>query len=147
RAVFVSAAVILGSMALMGQSRGWLFALPVVAVIFLALTPGRVRTSLTLLLVLAGVGVTIPAVLDVYDKRGAALSSAMDGTANWILGAAVGAGALAALAGIVDRRRRVSPLAARRAGAAMLATALVALVVGAGVYVARGSPTHDVSHA
>jgi hypothetical protein len=49
----------------MGQSRGWLFALPVVALIFVAVTPQRVRTSLTLLLAAGGVAATIPAVLDV----------------------------------------------------------------------------------
>jgi O-antigen ligase len=147
RGVFVGAAVVLGSMALLGQSRGWLFALPLVAAIFVVATPGRVRTPLTLLLVLAGVGVTIPAVLNVYDKRGTALATALDGTANWTLGAAVVAGALAAVAGIADRRRRVSRIAARRAGAAMLATAAVALVLGAGVYVAERDPLHDVSHA
>jgi tetratricopeptide (TPR) repeat protein len=148
RGVLVAGAVVLGSMALMGQSRGWLFALPIVAVVFLVLTPNRVRTALTLLIVLAGVGVTIPAVLDVYDKRGAALATALDGTANWVLGAAAGAGGVAALLAILDRRRRVSRLAARRTGAAMLAGAAVALVIGAGVYVgARGSPFTDVAHA
>ena len=148
RGVLVASAVVLGSMALMGQSRGWLFAIPVVAVLFLALMPGRVRTALTLLIVLAGVGVTIPAVLDVYDKRGPALATALDGTANWILGAAAGAGGIAAALAVLDRRRRVSRLGARRAGAAMLAAAAVTLVVGAGVYVgARGSPFTDVAHA
>jgi hypothetical protein len=147
RGVFVGAAVVLGSMALLGQSRGWLFALPVVAAVFLAWTPGRVRTALTLLLVLAGIGVTIPAVLNVYDKRGTVLATALDGTANWTLGAAVLTGALAAVAGIADRRRRASRLTARRAGAAMLATAAAALVLGAGVYVSARDPVHDVSHA
>ena len=52
-------------------------ALPIVAVIFLIVTPGRVRTTLTLLLVLGGVGITIPAALDVFDKSGRALAGAM----------------------------------------------------------------------
>jgi tetratricopeptide (TPR) repeat protein len=148
RGIFAAVGVVLGSMALMGQSRGWLFALPFVAIAFLVLTPGRVRTALGLIVVVAGVGLAVPAVLDVYDKRGQALSNAIDGTANWIFGAAAAAGVAAALVGIVDWRWRASRLTARRAGAALLATALVALVAGAAVYVAeRGSPAHDISHA
>jgi tetratricopeptide (TPR) repeat protein len=148
RGIFAALAVVLGSMALMGQSRGWLFALPIVVVAFLVLTPGRVRTAVGLMVVLAGVGLTVPAVLDVYDKRGEALSNAIDGTANWIFGAAAAAGVVTALVGIADWRWRPSRVTARRAGAALLATALVALLAGAAVYVAeRGSPAHDISHA
>jgi len=148
RSVFIAGAVVLGSMALLGQSRGWLFALPIVAALFIALTPGRVRTSLTLLLVIGGIGAAVPAVLEVYDKRGAALATALDDTANWIFGAAVAAAGIAALAAVLDRRRRARRVTARRAGAAMLALAGVALVVGAGVYMGeRGTPGRDVSHA
>ncbi|MEA2367408.1 MAG: hypothetical protein QOH38_126, partial [Thermoleophilaceae bacterium] len=148
RGIFAAVGVVLGSMALMGQSRGWLFALPLVVIAFLVLTPGRVRTTIGLLTVVAGIGLTVPAVLDVYDKRGQALASALDGTANWILGAAVATGGVTALVAIADRRRRVSRVAARRAGVAMLATAVAALALGAGVYVAeRGDPFTDVAHA
>jgi len=148
RSVFIAGAVVLGSMALLGQSRGWLFALPLVAALFIALSPGRVRTALTLLLVVGGIAVAVPAVLNVYDKRGAALATALDDTANWIFGAAVGAAAIAALAAVLDRRRRVRRITARRVGAGMLAAAAIALVAGAGVYmVVRGSPGRDISHA
>src|SRR2546421_2412804 len=141
RSVFIAGAVVLGSMALLGQSRGWLFALPIVAALFIALTPGRVRTSLTLLLVIGGIGVAVPAVLNVYDKRGAALATALDDTANWIFAAAVGAAAIAALAAVLDRRRRVRRITARRVGAGMLAAAAIALVAGAGGdMVERGGP-------
>jgi tetratricopeptide (TPR) repeat protein len=147
RGIFAALAVVLGSMALMGQSRGWLFALPIVLVAFLVLTPGRVRTAIGTAVVLAGVGLAVPAVLDVYDKRGQELSNAIDGTANWIFGAAAAAGVVTALVGIADWRWRPSRLTARRAGAAMLATAAVALLAGAGVYLAERSPGHDISHA
>ncbi|MFL5781288.1 MAG: O-antigen ligase family protein [Thermoleophilaceae bacterium] len=147
RGIFAALGVVLGSMALMGQSRGWLFALPFVVVAFLVLTPRRVRTAVGLLVVLAGIGLTVPAVLDVYDKRGQALSNAIDGTANWIFGAAAAAGVVTALVGIADWRWRPSRFTVRRAGAAMVAAALVALVAGAAVYVAERSPAHDVSHA
>jgi O-antigen ligase len=148
RGVLIGAAVLLGGLALLGQSRGWLFALPVVAAIFLVATPQRVRTSLTLLLAGAGVAVTLPAVLGVYDKSGSALSHSMESAARAILLAAVVAGILAALAALPDRRRRLSGVGGRRLGAALLAAAVLAAGVGMVVYVAeRGSPFTDVAHA
>ncbi|HEX8075004.1 MAG TPA: hypothetical protein VF545_08480, partial [Thermoleophilaceae bacterium] len=148
RGTFVAAAVLLAGLALLGQSRGWLFALPLVALVFVAMTPRRVRTSLTLLLVGAAVGVTIPAVLDVYDNSGAALQSAVDRAAGSIVAAAIAAGAVAALAALADRRRPVSRAEGRRAGVAMLAAAALALTAGTVVYVAeRGSPFTDIADA
>ena len=148
RGVLIFSAVLLGGLALMGQSRGWLFALPVVAVIFLVATPRRVRTSLTLLLTAAGVGATIPAVLDVYDKTGPALARSMDSAARAILIAAVLSGLVAAVAGVADQRVRVSRDGGRRLGAALLAAAAALAVVGTAVYVAdRGSPFTDIAHA
>ena len=148
RGAFLGSAVLLGGLALMGQSRGWLFALPIVAVIFLIVTPGRVRTTLTLLLVLGGVGITIPAALDVFDKSGRALADAMGTAANWILGVAVAVGAIGALAAAADRRRRPSRLAARRAGAVLLVSGAFLLCTGTVVYFAeRGSPFTDIGHA
>ena len=148
RAVFVGAAVLLAGLALMGQSRGWLFALPVVAVIFLIVTPQRVRTTLTLLLVLAGVGVTIPSVLDVYDKSGRELGDAMSSAAGTMLPAAIVTGAVAGLAAVADRRVRASPALARRAALALAAAGVFALGAGSIAYVAdRGSPFTDIAHA
>jgi hypothetical protein len=148
RGIFAAFGVVLGSMALMGQSRGWLFALPFVAIAFLVLTPGRVRTTIGLFAVLGGIGLAVPVLLDVYDKRGQALSSAIDGSANWIFGMGAAVGVVTALVAIADRRFRVSRLTARRAGAAMLAVAALALTAGAAVYVAeRGSPADDVGDA
>jgi O-antigen ligase/polysaccharide polymerase Wzy-like membrane protein len=148
RGVLIFSAVLLGGLALMGQSRGWLFALPVVAAIFLVATPRRVRTSLTLLLAVAGVAVTIPAVLDVYDKTGPTLARAMDSGARAILLAALATGLVAALAGIADRRVRASREGGRRMGAALVAAAAAAALAGSVVYVAeRGSPFTDIAHA
>src|SRR5207248_662375 len=146
--VLIFSAVLLGGLALMGQSRGWLFALPVVAAIFVVATPRRVRTSLTLLLAVAGVAATIPAVLDVYDKTGPALARAMDSAARAIVLAALATGLVAALAAMADRRVRVSREGGRRMGAALVAAAAAAALAGSVVYVAeRGSPFTDIAHA
>jgi O-antigen ligase len=148
RGLLVAAAVLLGGLALMGQSRGWLFALPVVALVFVAVTPKRVRTSLTLLLAAAGVALTIPAVVDVYDESGRALARSVDSAGRAILLAAVVAGAIAFLTGLPDRRVKVSREGGHRLGAALATIALLAAFAGTAVYVAeRGSPFTDVAHA
>jgi hypothetical protein len=148
RALLVAAAVLLGGLALMGQSRGWLFALPVVAIAFVAVTPRRVRTSLTLLLAAAGVALTIPAVVDVYDETGQALVRSIDSAGHAILLAAVAAGAVAFLTGLPDRRIGVPREAGRRLAAGLAAVALLTACAGTAVYVAeRGSPFSDIAHA
>ncbi len=148
RALFVAAAVLFGGLALMGQSRGWLFALPVVAVIFLVASPNRVRTTLTSLLVLAGVGVTIPAALDVYDKSGSSLAHAMSSAAGTIIAAAAVTGVVAGIAAVPDRRFRASRATGRRAAEALALAAIAAVAVGTVVYVnSQGSPFTNIAHA
>lgn len=148
RALFVGAAVLLGGLALMGQSRGWLFALPIVALLFLLLTPQRVRTTLTLALVLGAVGVCVPAILDVYDESGPPLAGATDDAGTAILGAAAVAAALAGMGAFADRAQRRSRRVDRAAGWALGVAAAVALVAGGAVYVAeRGSPFTDAADA
>src|SRR3954447_13646861 len=148
RALLVAAAVLLGGLALMGQSRGWLFALPLVFLVFVAVTPKRVRTSLTLLLAAAGVALTVPAVVDVYDESGRALARSVDSAGRAILLAAVAAGAVALLVALPDRSVSVSRASGRRMGAALAAAAVLAACAGTAVYVAeRGSPFTDIAHA
>ena len=148
RAAFAGSAVLLGGLALMAQSRGWLFALPVVAIAFVAFTPQRVRTTLTLLLVGGAVALTIPSVLDVYDVEGAELIDAMDGARNAILALAALAAALAGLAALPDRHLRAPRAVERRAGLALAIVAACAAVFGSTVYVVeRGNPVSDIGDA
>lgn len=148
RALFGGAGVLLGGLALMGQSRGWLFALPVVTIVFLAVTPRRVRTSLTLAVILGGVATTIPAVLDIYDENGPPLGEAADGAVAAVLRAALLAPVVLLLAGLADRRVRAPRRVERGAGLALAALAAGALFVGGIVYASeRGNPATDVSDA
>ncbi|HEX2125228.1 MAG TPA: O-antigen ligase family protein [Thermoleophilaceae bacterium] len=148
RALFGGSAVLLGGLALMGQSRGWLFALPVVTIVFLAVTPRRVRTSLTLLAVLAAVATTIPAVLEIYDEDGPPLAEAADGAVGAVLLAAALAPIVFGAAALLDRRVRAPRRVERGAGLALAALAAGALFVGAVVYVSeRGNPATDVADA
>src|SRR4051794_29960311 len=67
RAVLGAGAVFLGAAALLGQSRGWLFAAPPTALFFVLVTPQRVRLVLTMLLVALAELVISRPLLDVYD--------------------------------------------------------------------------------
>ena len=148
RALFVGSAVILGGLALMGQSRGWLFTVPLAVLLFLLITPQRVRTTLTFALALGACGAAVPAILDVYDDSGPPLAGAVDDATVAILGAAAVAAALAGMAAFADRAQRRSRSLDRRAGQVLAVVCAFAVVAGTVTYVAaRGSPFSDVADA
>jgi O-antigen ligase len=140
--------VLLAGLALMGQSRGFFFAVPVVAVVFLLVTPRRVRTSFALLVILAGVATTIPAVLDIYDENGPPLGVAADGAVSAILLAGALTLVVVLVLALADRRVRAPRRVERGAGVALAVLAALALAAGAVVYGSvRGDPARDVADA
>jgi O-antigen ligase len=149
RGLLVGLGVFLCGLAVLGQSRGWLFTAPVAALAFVALVPQRVRTVLTLALVLAGTGVVVPTLLDVYSSGetpsfGAALS---DATSALVL-AAIFTGVVGGLLAMGDRRARPSRTRDKRAGQVLAATAVAAVALGLIVFVAaKGSPFTAASDA
>ena len=68
RGALAGGAVLLAEVALLSQSRGSLYATPVMLVLVFALLPGRVRTFALLVPVAAGIGVAAPAVLRVGER-------------------------------------------------------------------------------
>ncbi|MEA2495034.1 MAG: hypothetical protein QOJ29_2945, partial [Thermoleophilaceae bacterium] len=142
RGLLVAAAVLLCGLAVLGQSRGWLFTATVAALIFIALVPQRVRTSLTLALVLGATGTATNALLDVYRAAGErGFGDAMSTAATALLVAALVAGVVAFLAALADQRARPSREQERRAGRALAGLAALAAVVGLVLFVsAYGSP-------
>ena len=143
RGAFLALAVVLAETGLLGQSRGWLAALPFVVVFFLVISPGRVR--LTWALVAVGVATLIVggSVLDVLDAIGDGQSGAgeIDTAVGGIVAVALLVGALGAVAGYLDRRVQVPASTGRRVGAAMVAVALALSVTGCGAFVAsQGNP-------
>lgn len=139
RGLFAASAVVFAGAALLAQSRGWLFALPIVAVVFIVLTPGRVRVAWALL----GVGLATllisRSVLDVLNAFGEErpVTGEIDGAVTSILVAALVAAGVTAAIGAADRRVRVQRVAARRAGYAMAVAGLAVVLVGAGAFTAR----------
>jgi hypothetical protein len=129
RPLFLAGAGVLAPLAVLGQSRGWLLALPAALVLFVLITPGRVR----LLFAVGAVGLLTLAqrdrLLAVHDEVDPSRLDALLSDAT--IGILVGASVLA-LAGLVwalaDRRVVLTEAASRRLGRAVAALAAVAVV-------------------
>lgn len=150
RGLFGGAAGILAGAALLGQSRGWLMVLPVVAALAILVVPGRGRTIAALAAVGAAIAVVLGPLLDVYSglrphgPPGAVFDSAL----RALLLASAGLAILGALAAVLDERVQVPAARARRISAAVVAAAALAAVgVVAGYAVVERSPFTAVSDA
>jgi hypothetical protein len=129
RALFQGVSVVLLALTLLGQSRGWLFLLPVAAIAFVLLSRQRLRSLLALALSALSLPVILPSILDVSTRaeEGRAVGPALDEAALAIALAATIVGAAAGLIAIADRRIRLSRQAHR------VTAVVVAIAVAAGV--------------
>jgi tetratricopeptide (TPR) repeat protein len=149
RGVLAGGAVLLAEVALLSQSRGSLYATPVMLVLVFVLLPGRVRTFAVLVPVAVGIAAAAAAVLRVGDRlqHDGNVTAALHGAIAAMFVAALVVGlAVAAAAAIEQRRSYSASTAARthRALAALAILALVAILVG-GVVVA-GNPVRRIEH-
>ena len=140
------------------ESRGWLFALPIVLVLALVVTPGRSRLRLALwaLPPIAGAALALPALLDVFEQADkaptfAATTRALVRTsahaANVALLLCAGVLAVGLAIAALDRRTTVSPRVARganRAGAAVAIAAALA-AIAAGLVLTHGRPDRKIA--
>jgi tetratricopeptide (TPR) repeat protein len=136
RGLFLAAAGFLVGMAILAQSRGAIFAVPIVAVLFLALVPGRARPLLALTAVGTVTALALGPLLDVY-RAADAPATLHDSLERAALGLGWTSLALAAIGvawGVLDRRVALSARDSRRldraAVAAVALAAAVALLVG-----------------
>jgi O-Antigen ligase len=136
RPLFLAGAGVLAPLAVLGQSRGWALALPAALVLFVLITPGRVR----LLVAIAAVGLTTLAqrgrLLAVHDDFEPGLFDSLlsDATA----GILVGAGVLAVVGlawALADRRVELPGPVLRRLGQGVAVLAVVAVAGAAAVAV------------
>jgi O-antigen ligase len=150
RGLLVGAAVLLSGLAVLGQSRGWLFTAPVAALVIIALTPKRVRTVLTLAFVLGATGLVTDSLLDVYRAgEGRGFAAVVSDAVLALVVAAVVAGVVAGVVAAIERRTpRPSRTSEHRAGQVLATLAVLAAVVGLVVFVSvKGSPTTVISNA
>ncbi len=150
RGLLAGGAVLLAEIALLSQSRGSLYATPVVLVLVLALLPGRTRTFAVLVPVAAGIAAATPALLHVGDhtRAGEVVPATLHHAIDLALPIALAVALLVAAAAAVESRRGLSPGDARlvhRASAAV-AGAVAVVVVAAGL-IASGNPVQRVESA
>jgi hypothetical protein len=150
RGWLLGAAGLLAGAALLGQSRGWLMVLPLVALLAIVLVPGRGRTIAALAAVGAAVAVILGPLLDVYSELGPgdAPGAVFDSALRALLLASAGLVVLGTLAAVVDGRVQVPAGRARRISAGVVvATALAALAVVAAYAVVQRNPFTATSDA
>ncbi|MDW5598861.1 O-antigen ligase family protein, partial [Conexibacter stalactiti] len=142
--------------AVLSESRGWLFSLPVVALLTLLLMPGRVRLALWSLPPLAGALLALPALLDVFERSDAAATIAAERVALSDAAAHAAATALplcfavlvlGTLLALADRRVAVPRGVARGADRAGAGLALAAVIAGIviGLVATDGRPDRAIA--
>ncbi|MHB8531120.1 MAG: O-antigen ligase family protein [Solirubrobacteraceae bacterium] len=143
------AATLLAEVALLSQSRGSLYATPVLRVRACALRPGRTRTCAVLVPVGAAIGAAAPAVLRVGDRLsgGEVVAANVHHAVVAILLSSLAAGIVVAAGAAVESRRTLEELQARRLhrGTGALALALLLLAIAGGL-AAAGNPVHRLEH-
>jgi tetratricopeptide (TPR) repeat protein len=137
RGAMLGCAAVLLQLALLAESRGAVFALPLAAVVYVVLVPFRARALLALIVLGVAGYLTWDTLTDVYaGVRGGSSTALTDGrlalAATFFAVAA--AGALLALA---DRKLSVPEAIARRGARAFQVGVVVALLAGAAAWIAQ----------
>jgi tetratricopeptide (TPR) repeat protein len=147
RGVFAGGAVLLAEVALLSQSRGSIYATPVMVVLVFVALPRRTRTFAVLVPVVAGIAAAAPAVLHVGDqlKHEAVAAGTLHGAIAAMFAAALAVGLVVAAGAAVESRRGFSQRSRGRIRTGVRVAALIALVAGAiGVLAAAGNPVTRV---
>ena len=149
RGLLAGSAVLLADVALLGQSRGSLYATPVMVALVFVFLPGRLRTFAALAPVAAAIAASAPLVMRVanHTQDGAVKPATLHAAITAIFVAAGVVALLFAAAAAVEQRRTFSAPAAGRIRTALAACALAALVcVVAGGWAAAGDPIARIRH-
>jgi tetratricopeptide (TPR) repeat protein len=150
RGSLAGAAVVLAGVALLSQSRGSLYATPVMLVLVFALLPGRVRTFLVLIPVAGGIAAAAPAVLEVGNDRprGAVVPGNLHHATLAIFAAALVVALVVAAGAAFESRRLPAEPTRRRLHRVVGIVAIAALIATvAGGWAAAGDPAARVGHA
>jgi O-antigen ligase len=142
-----TACAVLVDLAVLGQSRGSLVALPLGVLLYLVVSRNVLRALPELVAVTLAVAFAVPQLLDVYTTvvNGGDYTSALAGACEWVGVSAIVAAAGSAVVAVIDRGVLVSERVCatlRRAILAAAVTVLVALAVG---FLAFGHPAARIS--
>jgi hypothetical protein len=147
RGLALGGATLLAELALAGESRGWLFALPPALLVFVAVTPGRLRLVIGLGIVAVAVIAAHGPVVALSEEftTGPGLNALVDDASRAILMSSAVVALVATALALFDRelgRRGFSPSAPRYAG---LVAGVLAVVIGVGGYwTVQGSPVEKL---
>jgi hypothetical protein len=152
RGIAAALAVVLLDVALLSQSRGSILALPVCALLLVAIVPGRLRTIAVLVPVLGAAAAALPKVLDVGDALNAhdagAVQDAAGAVTSTVLLLALVAGAVVALVAAWETLRPPAAATAARVRKAWTVVVVAGAVLGAaGGLVAVGNPVDRIDSA
>jgi hypothetical protein len=141
RGTLLAGATALAELALVPQSRGSLFAVPVAVVVYLLLVPGRLRAAATLATVAVAVFVARGPLLDLFQRvrGGHDPTGAIHSVLTTIGISAAVVLVVWTIVAVVDRRIELDPRAIRAANLAALGLVVSALAVGA-IVVATSNP-------
>lgn len=149
RGLLAGAAVLLAEVALLSQSRGSLYATPVMLVFVFVLLPGRTRTFAVAVPVAGAIALAARSVLRVGDRLrgGDVVPATLHHALLLTVIAAALAGVLVAAGALIEARRTLSETSAQRLhrGAGAVAIATVVLVLAGGL-LAAGNPLARVEH-
>ncbi len=149
RGALAGGAVLLACVALLSQSRGSLYATPVMVVLVFALLPGRLRTFAVLVPIVVAVGAVAPVVLRVSDhiNNGSDPRGALHSATAAVFVASLLAGVGVAGAAALEARRSLSLASTARVRRGVGAVAILTLVaILAGGWVAAGNPLTRAEH-
>ena len=149
RGFLIGLAVLLGGLALMAQSRGWLFLLPAGVLLVVAVAPDPRRALAALVLVTAGVLTARASILAIHASlaTGADFKAAVHTACHRLIAASVVVGLLAAVVAFVDARFDLPWRGYARSGRVVIAIGMaVALLAAATFAVASGDPAAKVRH-
>jgi O-Antigen ligase len=136
-------------LALLCQSRGWLFTLPIVAVLGIAVVRDRLRVVVAAVLPVAGTLAAMPKLLDVFTSldRGEHTVSAFRGAGAAALITCGVVLILGTLLALFETRVRPSPLTARarRVIGGTVAAVTILVAVAGGVAATHGHPFRFIS--
>jgi O-antigen ligase len=145
RALFLGAAGAAVELAVLSQSRGSLFAFPIVLALYFAIVPGRVRSLISLIPVAIVFAVASGRLLDVYDSFN---DASIDAARNAILISFVALSGIGFLMALVDRGLAIPQDTAERLNrAAGIAALSAAVIAAAAVLVIVGNPVERVASA
>ncbi len=152
RGVAAALAVVLLDVALLSQSRGSILALPVCAVVLVAIVPGRLRTIAVLVPVLGAAAAALPKVLDVGDALdgtdAGAVQDAAGAVTSTVLLLALAAGVVVALVAAWETLRPPTATTAARVRKGWTAVVVAGAILGAaGGLVAIGEPVDRLDNA